>query len=55
MNVTMGDTAMTRLAVGLVAATLLYGAWRHSRRVLIFSLFWLATLALLINESALPV
>ncbi len=47
--------AMARLAAGLVAATLLYGAWRRSRRVLIFSLFWLATLALLINESALPV
>ncbi len=47
--------AMARLAAGLVAATLLYGAWRCSRRVLIFSLFWLATLALLVNESALPV
>jgi len=47
--------AMARLAVGLVAATLLYGALRRSRRVLTFSLFWLATLALLINESALPV
>ncbi|MCP4539555.1 MAG: hypothetical protein GY832_20665 [Chloroflexi bacterium] len=47
--------AMARLAVGLVVATLLYGAWCRSRRVLIFCLFWLATLALLINESALPV
>ena len=47
--------AMARLAAGLVAATLLYGAWRRSRRVLIFSLFWLATLALLVNESVLPV
>lgn len=47
--------AMTRLAVGLVAATLLYGAWRRSRRVLTYSLFWLATLALLVNESQLPV
>ena len=47
--------AMARLAVGLVAATLLYGALRRSRRVLIYSLFWLATLALLVNESALPV
>ncbi len=47
--------AMARLAIGLVAATLLYGAWRRSRRVLIFSLFWLATLALLVNESILPV
>lgn len=47
--------AMARLAIGLVAATVLYGAWRHSRRVLAFSFFWLATLALLLNESALPV
>jgi len=47
--------AMARLAAGLVAATLLYGARRRSRRVLTFSLFWLATLALLVNESALPV
>jgi hypothetical protein len=46
--------AMARLAAGLVAATLLYGALRRSRRVLLFSFFWLATLALLINESALP-
>ena len=47
--------AMARLAAGLVAATLLYGAWRRSRRVLAFSLVWLATLALLVNEGALPV
>lgn len=47
--------AMTRLAVGLVAATLLYGALRRSRRVLNYSLLWLATLALLVNESVLPV
>jgi hypothetical protein len=47
--------AMARLATGLVAATLLYGALRRSRRVLTFSLLWLATLALLVNESMLPV
>jgi hypothetical protein len=47
--------AMARLAAGLVAATLLYGALRRSRRILTFGFFWLATLALLINESALPV
>jgi len=47
--------AMARLATGLVAATLLYGALRRSRRVLVFSLAWLATLALLANESVLPV
>ncbi len=47
--------AMARLATGLVAATLLYGALRHSQRVLNLSFAWLATLALLINESQLPV
>jgi len=47
--------AMARLATGLVAATLLYGALRRSRRVLVFSLAWLATLALLVNENVLPV
>ncbi len=47
--------AMVRLGAGLVAATLLYGALRRSRRILTFSFFWLATLALLINESALPI
>lgn len=47
--------AMARLGVGLIAATLLYGALRRSRRILTFSFFWLATLALLINESALPI
>jgi hypothetical protein len=47
--------AMARLGVGLVAATLLYGALRRSRRILTFSYFWLATLALLVDESALPI
>jgi hypothetical protein len=47
--------AMARLATGLVGATLLYGAVRHSRRALDLSFAWLATLALLINESQLPV
>jgi hypothetical protein len=47
--------AMARLGAGLVAATLLYGARRRSKRILDASLGWLATLALLVNESALPV
>jgi hypothetical protein len=47
--------AMARLATGLVAATLLYGALHGSRRAPRFSLAWLATLALLVNESQLPV
>jgi hypothetical protein len=47
--------AMARLGAGLVAATLLYGARRRSKRILNASFGWLATLALLANESALPV
>ena len=47
--------AMARLATGLVAATLLYGALHRSQRTLDLSFAWLASLALLINESQLPV
>ncbi|HEC36379.1 MAG TPA: hypothetical protein ENI39_07585 [Anaerolineae bacterium] len=47
--------AMARLASGLVAAAVLYGGLRHSRRTLRWSLVWLATLALLINERVLPI
>jgi len=47
--------AMARLGCGLVVATMLYGALCHSRRILNFSLGWLATLTLLVNESVLPV
>jgi len=47
--------AMARLSTGLVAATLLYGARHHRRRVLNVSFAWLATLALLVNESQLPI
>jgi hypothetical protein len=47
--------AIARLTIGLVSATLLYGTLHHSRRVLNYSFAWLATLALLVNESQLPV
>ena len=47
--------AMARLTIGLVSATLLYGALRRSQWVLALSFSWLATLALLVNESRLPV
>ena len=42
--------AMARLTIGLVMATILYGAWKRSRRTLNYSLFWLATLALVLKE-----
>jgi hypothetical protein len=45
---------MLRLIVGLVAAVIAWGAYRQSRRALNYSLLWIATLALAINESQLP-
>jgi hypothetical protein len=41
---------MVRLMVGLVLATLYFGAHTHARRVLNYSAFWLAALALLLND-----
>jgi hypothetical protein len=46
---------MLRFIVGLVVAVVAWGAYRQSRRALNYSLFWIATLALAINESQLPV
>ncbi len=45
---------MLRFIVGLVAAVIVWGAFRRSRRALNYQLFWIATLALLANESQLP-
>ncbi|HEX9718101.1 MAG TPA: hypothetical protein VGA59_00085, partial [Ramlibacter sp.] len=41
---------LTRLATGLVMAVVLYGAHARSRRVLNYSYFWLAALALVLND-----
>ncbi len=46
---------MLRLIVGLVAAVIVWGAYRRSRRALNYSLFWIATLAFAIQEGQLPV
>jgi len=43
--------AMLRLSAGLVAAVLLYAGLRRDRRILNYSLGWLATLAFLIKEG----
>jgi len=42
--------AMARLTIGLVMMTILYGAWKRSKRILNYSLFWLATMVLLLKE-----
>lgn len=47
--------AMARFVVGLIAATLMYGAARRSRRGLNYALLWLLTLGLALNESQLPI
>jgi len=45
---------MLRFIVGLVVAVIAWGAYRRSRRALNYSLLWIATLALAVNESQLP-
>lgn len=47
--------AMARYVVGLVAAALIYAAARRSTRALNYTLLWLFTLALALNESQLPI
>ncbi|MCB0162658.1 MAG: hypothetical protein KDI79_00440 [Anaerolineae bacterium] len=44
--------AMLRLTMGLMAAMLLFGAWRRSWRILNYSTFWIFTNILLINGVA---
>lgn len=47
--------AMARYIVGLIAAVLVYAASRRSKRALNYSLLWMFTLALALNESQLPI
>jgi hypothetical protein len=47
--------AMSRYIVGLIAAVLTYAASRRSKRALNYSLLWMFTLALALNEAQLPV
>jgi hypothetical protein len=47
--------AMSRYIVGLIAAVLTYAASRRSKRALNYSLLWMFTLALALNETQLPV
>jgi hypothetical protein len=46
--------AMLRLTIGLVVATILYGAAKRSRRTLNYTLLWLASLVFLTKEGPLP-
>jgi hypothetical protein len=43
--------AMLRLTTGLVIGTILYGAARRSRRILGYTLLWLASLVFLTKEG----
>ncbi len=47
--------AMARYIVGLLAAVLTYAASRRSKRALNYSLLWIFTLALALNEAQLPI
>jgi hypothetical protein len=47
--------AMSRYIVGLIAAVLTYAASRRSKRALNYSLLWMFTLALALNEAQLPI
>jgi len=47
--------AMARYIVGLIVAVLVYAASRRSTRALNYSLLWMFTLALALNESQLPI
>lgn len=46
--------AMLRLTSGLMIATIYYGAARRSKRVLNYTLLWLATLVFLFKEGSMP-
>jgi hypothetical protein len=46
--------AMLRLSTGLVLGVILYGAAKRSRRILNYSLFWLASLVFLTKEGPVP-
>ncbi len=46
--------AMLRLATGLVTSTILYGAAKCSKRILNYTLFWLASLVFLAKEGSQP-
>ena len=46
--------AMLRLTTGLVIATINYGACKHSRRILNYTLLWLASLVFVTREGPTP-
>ena len=46
--------AMLRLTTGLMAATILYGAAKRSKRILNYTLLWLASLVFLAKEGPVP-
>jgi hypothetical protein len=46
--------AMLRLTTGLVIATINYGAYKYSRRILNYTLLWLASLVFVTREGPTP-
>jgi hypothetical protein len=46
--------AMLRLTTGLVVAAINFGAYKHSKRILNYTLLWLASLVFLTKEGPTP-
>ena len=45
---------VSRFVIGLIVALLAFGAYTNSRRVLIYTQFWIISLAFLLGDSFLP-
>jgi hypothetical protein len=52
--VILDPLGLSRFTIGLIAALLIFGAQRGSRRVLLYTQLWMITLVFIINESFLP-
>ena len=45
---------VSRFVIGLITALLTFGAYRRSRRVLLYTQVWMLFLVFLISDSILP-
>jgi hypothetical protein len=54
MSNILDPLGLSRFTIGLIVALLAYGAQRGSRRVLLYTQFWMVTLVFLLQDSFLP-
>jgi hypothetical protein len=54
MSNILDPLGLSRFTIGLIVALLAYGAHRGSRRVLLYTQFWMITLVFLLQDSFLP-